>query len=255
MTYCLGMLLEDGLVFGADSRTNAGVDHIATFRKLTVFERPGERVMVLLSAGSLATTQSVVSLVSERLGARKGEDSLYKSSTMFNAARIVGRALREIIDADEEYVRGQGADPSASFILGGQIKGRPPRLFQIYGAGNFIEATPETPFLQIGETKYGKPILDRVLTHQTPIGAATKCALLSLDSTMRSNLSVGPPLDILCYPRDSFSSERQYQIADDDPYFTQIRQRYSQGIQELFDRLPEPEWSPEAKINRVAAGK
>ena len=242
MTYCLGMLLEDGLVFAADSRTNAGVDHIATFRKLAVFERPGERMMVLLSAGSLATSQAVVSLVSERLGGRKGEDSLFKSRTMFNAARIVGRALREVDDADAEYVRAQGADPGASFILGGQIKGRAPRLFQIYGAGNFIEATPETPYLQIGETKYGKPILDRLLNHQTLIPAATKCALLSFDSTMRSNLSVGPPIDILCYRRDSFSSDQRFQITADDSYFTRIREGYSAGIDKLFDRLPEPDW-------------
>ena len=236
------MLLEDGLVFAADSRTNAGVDHIATFRKLAVFERPGERVMVLLSAGSLATSQAVVSLVSERLGARKGEDSLFKSRTMFNAARIVGRALREVDDADAEYVRAQGADPGASFILGGQIKGRAPRLFQIYGAGNFIEATPETPYLQIGETKYGKPILDRLLNHRTLMPAAVKCALLSFDSTMRSNLSVGLPIDILCYRGDSFASDHRVQITADDPYFTQIRERYSAGIDKLFDRLPEPDW-------------
>ncbi len=242
MTYCLGMVLEDGLVFAADSRTNAGVDHIATFRKLAVFERPGERVIVLLSAGSLATSQSVVSLVGERLGARKGEDSLFKSRTMFNAARIVGRALREVTETDGEHVRAQGADPGASFILGGQIKGRPPRLFQIYGAGNFIEATPETPYLQIGETKYGKPILDRVMSHQTSIPAAVKCALLSFDSTMRSNLSVGPPIDILCYRRDSFTTDNRYRIADDDPYFVRIRAGYGSGIRKLFDRLPEPDW-------------
>ena len=242
MTYCLGMLLEHGLVFASDSRTNAGVDHIATFRKLAVFERPGERVMVLLSAGSLATSQSVVSLVGERLGERKGEASLFKSRTMFNAARIVGNALREVIDADGEHVRAQGADPGSSFILGGQIKGRAPRLFQIYGAGNFIEATPETPYLQIGETKYGKPILDRVLSHRTSIPAAAKCALLSFDSTMRSNLSVGPPIDILCYRRDSFTTEHRIQIAADDPYFARIRERYGAGIDKLFGQLPEPDW-------------
>ena len=232
------MLLEDGLVFAADSRTNAGVDQIKTFRKLTVFERPVERVMVLLSAGSLATSQSVVSLVGERLGARTGEDSLFKSRTMFNAARIVGNALREVDDADA----GRGLVQSGSFIFGGQIKGRPPRLFEIYGAGNFIEATPETPYLQIGETKHGKPILDRVLTHQTLIPAATKCALLSFDSTMRSNLSVGPPLDILCYRRDSFSSDHRIQITADDPYFTRVRQSYGKGIDKLFNQLPEPDW-------------
>lgn len=242
MTYCLGMLLEDGLVFAADSRTNAGVDHVATFRKLAVFERPGERAMVLLSAGSLATPESVVSLVGERLGARKGEASLFKSRTMFNAARIVGGALREVTDADGEHVRAHGADPGASFILGGQIKGRPPRLFQIYGAGNFIEATPETPYLQIGETKYGKPILDRLLSHRTSLRAAAKCALLSFDSTMRSNLSVGPPLDVLCYRRDSLTTEHRFQITADDPYFARIREGYGKGIAKLFDRLPEPDW-------------
>ncbi len=145
-------------------------------------------------------------------------------------------------ETDGDHVRAQGADPGASFILGGQIKGRAPRLFQIYGAGNFIEATPETPYLQIGETKYGKPILDRVLTHQTSIPEATKCALLSFDSTMRSNLSVGPPLDLLRYERDRFNSDDRVQITADDPYFTRIRTHSAAGIDKLFDRLPDPDW-------------
>jgi len=242
MTYCLGMLLEDGLVFAADSRTNAGVDHVATFRKLSVFERPGERVMILLSAGSLATSQSVISLVGERLGARKGEDSLFKSRTMFNAARIVGRALREVNDADAEYVRAQGADPGASFILGGQIKGRAPRLFQIYGAGNFIEATPETPYLQIGETKYGKPIIDRTITFQSSLDEAVKCALVSFDATMRSNVSVGPPIDIVTYRRDSLKIGLRVQLGEDDPFLRLIRDYWGGALRRAFDDMPDPDW-------------
>ena len=240
MTYCVGILVGDGLVFAADTLTNAGVDHLSTFRKMTVFERPGDRILVLLTAGNLATSQAVVSLVSERLGARKGQDSLFKTTTMFNAARIVGGALREVIRTDGEHVKAHNGDASASFIFGGQIRGRPPRLFQIYPAGNFIEASPETPFFQIGETKYGKPILDRVTVFDMPLLRAAKGALLSFDSTMRSNLSVGEPIDLLCYRGDSLKIETRREIARDDRYFTALRKGYGEGIGRLFDRLPDP---------------
>lgn len=245
MTYCVGMLLEDGLVLAADTRTSAGVDHIASFRKLTVFEDPGERMIALMTAGNLATSQSVVTTVSERLGARKGQRSLFKSKTMFNAARIVGRALREELEADGEAVRATGADPGASFLVAGQIKGRPPRLFQIYEAGTFIEATPETPFLQIGETKYGKPILDRVVRHDMSLADAAKVALLSFESTMRSNISVGPPIDLMLYRRDALDGGQRLRITSEDPYFNRLRNHYAEGILALFEGLEAPNWADE----------
>jgi putative proteasome-type protease len=241
MTYCVGILVRDGLVLAADSRTNAGVDHIATVRKLALFERPGERVMVLLSAGNLATTQAVVTLLAQRLGDAPGPADLLAAQTMFDAARMVGGALREVMAHDGEHVRPHG-DPSATFLFAGQLSGERHRLFLIYPAGNFIEATPETPFLQAGETKYGKPILDRVITYEASLAEAAKCALLSFDATMRSNLSVAPPIDLLCYREGSLSAEMRDDIAEDDAYFGRLRADYSRGILELVKRLPDPEW-------------
>ncbi len=240
MTYCVGILLEQGLVLAADTRTAAGVDHVSSFRKLTVFDRPGERLIALLSAGNLATSQSVISVVGERLGSREGQDSLFESASMFNAARIVGAVLRDVMRDDAETVRASGADPGTSFLVAGQIAGRPPRLFQIYEAGNFIEATPETPFLQIGETKYGKPILDRVVRHEMPLAEAAKAALISLDSTMRSNISVGPPIDLLVYRRDALDGGTRIEVAADDPYLGRMRQAFGDGIAALFDSIEAP---------------
>lgn len=243
MTYCLGVLLKDGLVLAADSRTNAGVDYVSTFRKLTVFEEPGERVIALATAGNLATSQSVTSMVGERLGAKSGDDSIFSCKTMFNVAQIVGRTLQEVIEENGEQVRENGGDPSSTFILGGQIKDRSPRLFLIYPAGNFIEATAETPFLQIGENKYGKPILDRTIRHEMPMDQAVKAALVSFDSTMRSNLSVGPPIDLVTVLAGKQRIERHVVIEDDDPYFSDLRKRYGDGIVSLFNDLPAPEIS------------
>lgn len=247
MTYCLGVLLRDGLVMAADSRTNAGVDYVSTFRKLTVFEEPGERVIALATAGNLATSQAVTSIVSERLGARMGEDSIYASKTMFNVAQIVGRTLQQVIAENGEHVRENGGDPSATFILGGQIKDRSPRLFLIYPAGNFIEATADTPFLQIGENKYGKPILDRTISHEMPIERAITASLVSFDSTMRSNLSVGLPIDLITVLAGKQRVERQISIEEDDPYFTALRQSYGDGIVSVFENLPDADiasWPP-----------
>lgn len=244
MTYCVGVLLDDGLVLASDSRTGAGVDQIATFRKMAVFQNGGESIFILLSAGNLATTQAVVALIGERLEDRNGDKSIYGAHTMFEAARIVGDALREVMERDAAHVAAQNADPSASFILAGQIRGRPHRLFQIYAAGNYVEATPETPFFQIGETKYGKPILDRIVSSDMDPLRAAKCVLLSFDSTMRSNMSVGPPIDLLIYRKDSFAADRHVKITDDDPYFQELRKRFGAGIVEMFDRLPDPAWGP-----------
>ena len=240
MTYCVGILLDDGLVLAADTRTAAGVDHVASFRKLTVFSQPGERVIVLLSAGNLATSQSVVSVVGERLGSREGQDSLFESTSMFNAARIVGSVLRDIMRTDAETVRVSGADPGTSFLVAGQIAGRPPRLFQVYEAGNFIEATTETSFLQIGETKYGKPILDRVVRYDMTLADAAKAALISFDSTMRSNISVGPPIDLMIYRRDALDGGTRIEVTADDPYLGRMRRTFSDGIAALFDSIEAP---------------
>lgn len=242
MTYCVGILTRAGLVFAADSRTNAGVDYVTTARKLKTFEVPGERVICVLAAGNLATTQAVLSVLGERTEARADGDSLFKVPTMFGVARIVGRALREVIATDGEHVRAEGADPSASFIVGGEIRGRKHRLFQVYNAGNFIEATDETPFLQIGETKYGKPILDRIIAPSLSLEDAARCALVSIDSTMRSNLSVGPPLDLMIYQRDSLQHPRALRYKLNSPYFASIRKQWGDGLRRLFDDLPRFDW-------------
>ncbi len=242
MTYCVGILCDDGFVCAADSRTNAGVDHISTYRKLFVFSNPGERVMVLMTAGNLATSQSVISMVSERLEEGTEETSLLKASSMFGAARIVGEALRETLEHDGDHVRAEKADPTASFILCGQIKDRPVRMFQIYSAGNFVEASSDSPFFQIGETKYGKPILDRIVDHRMPLDRAAKAALVSFDSTMRSNVSVGPPIDVIAYHRDRLTISDKTSLDESNAYFSYIRKQYGEGLLAVFDGLPEPDF-------------
>jgi putative proteasome-type protease len=243
MTYCLGILLKDGLVMAADSRTNAGVDYISTFRKLTVFETPGERVMALATAGNLATSQAVTSLIGERLGEQPDGDSIFTANSMFEVAQIIGRTLQQVFRENSKNVRDGGGDASATFILGGQIKGRLPRLFLIYSAGNFIEATHETPFLQIGENKYGKPILDRTIQFEMPIRRAVTSALVSFDSTMRSNLSVGPPIDLITILDGNQRVERHLVMQEDDPYFVALRKSYGDGIVSVFNDLPDPDIS------------
>ena len=240
MTYCVGMLMEAGLVFLSDTRTNAGVDQINIFRKMSVFEQPGERVLVLLSAGNLAITQAVVSLLFERQG-KEGE-SLLTAPNLFEAARHVGDCLREVHRRDAESLAGFNIDFNANFLLGGQIQGEQPRLFNIYAAGNFVEATPDTPYFQIGESKYGKPILDRIFNWSSPLDQAAKCALISMDSTLKSNLSVGMPLDMLCYARDSLKAERRARINADNPYFKNLRESWGARIKQAFGDLPGMDW-------------
>ncbi len=240
MTYCVGMLLKAGLVLAADTRTNAGVDNIATFRKLHVWSRPGERTLVLLGAGNLATTQSVVSLLTEEAHRSRGRSkraTLFNVSTMFQAARVVGTAIKDVKRIESEGQAAWDETFSASFILGGQIGKERPRLFQIYSAGNFIEATEDTPFFQIGEHKYGKPILDRVAKSDMPLGDAAKLILLSFDSTLRSNLSVGLPIDLVVYNRDSHKVERARRIAADDPYFRKLSADWSLALRKAFSMI------------------
>jgi putative proteasome-type protease len=238
MTYCLGILLPAGLVLASDSRTNAGVDQVAQVRKFELISQPGNRVIAILSAGNLATTQSVTSQLRELLGTGHFQD-LHAVSTMFEAARIVGDKLREVIQRDGPSVTPYG-DPTGSFLVGGQIAGEAPRLFHIYSAGNFIEAGLRSSFLQIGETKYGKPILDRALNPDCTLDEAAKLALLSFDATLRSNLSCGLPIDILRYETDSFSTANMATLTGEDSYWATLRQGYSAGLHNLVRSLPPP---------------
>jgi len=238
MTYCIGVLLDKGMIFASDSRTNAGMDSIAKFCKMTVFERPGDRVIVLLSSGNLAGTQAVISILQQRCADGDSPANLFGARTMFDVLVLVTDATREIENRDAEYLEAF----NASFIVGGQISGEPMRLFRTYAEGNFIEAGTDTHFFQTGETKYGKPILDRVLTQSTALGDATKCVLVSFDSTMRSNLSVGMPIDLVCYEKDSLVVRFRRRFDGGDPYFTSLSHDWSEGTREVFRELPELSW-------------
>ncbi len=242
MTYCVGLLVDTGLVMLSDSRTNAGVDQINTFRKMATFQRANDRVLVLLSAGNLAVTQAVVNLLHETPENPDLPPPIFRATNMFNAARVVGDALREINRRDGEALKEQGHDFNATFILGGQIDGEEPRLFHIYTAGNFIESSADTPYFQIGESKYGKPIIDRVISRSSSLAQAAKCALVSMDSTIRSNLSVGPPLDLAIIRRDEFRLATHISIDLDNEYFKMIRTRWGFALREVFSELPNPNW-------------
>lgn len=241
MTYCVGVLLRDGLVFASDSRTHAGVDNFATFCKLTVFEKPGDRVIVMLSSGGLAGTQAIVSILRQRCDMGDGTPNLFNARTMFDVAGLISDATRDVELRDAARLKDH-VPFNASFIFGGQIRGEPPRLFRTYAETNFIEAEAGTPFLQTGETKYGKPILDWVVSGETSQSSAVKSVLLSFDSTMRSNLSVGMPIDLACYERDSFSLKMRRRFEQDDPYFTALTREWSEGVRTVFRHLPEPSW-------------
>jgi putative proteasome-type protease len=244
MTYCVGILLNEGVVFASDSRTNAGVDNFATFCKMTVFERPGERVIVLLSSGNLAGTQAVVSLLKQRGQSKdngpKDNDkpNIWTARTMFDVATVVSDAVRAVERRDGEHLAASTTPFNASFIIGGQTKGEPPRLFRTFAEGNFIEAGTDTPFFQTGEAKYGKPIIDRVITPATNLGDAMKCVLVSFDSTMRSNLSVGMPIDLVCYERDALRINIRHRFAPGDAYFTALSKAWSEGVRSVFRSLP-----------------
>jgi putative proteasome-type protease len=243
VTYCIGILLDEGVVLASDSRTNAGIDRVSTFRKMFTFEKPGERFFALVTAGNLSLTQGVVSLLTEWLNSENPERDLFTVGSMFGAARIVGAALREIHQSDAGYLQQHDVDFTASFILAGQVKGGQLRLFMIYDAGNFIEAMGDTTYFQIGEVKYGKPILDRIIRHDTGLSDAAKCALISFDSTMRSNVSVGPPIDLLIYRRDSLKSGFTIRLEDDDPYLQAIREGWGGAIHKAFhDIIHDPGW-------------
>jgi putative proteasome-type protease len=258
MTYCVALSVDEGLVFLSDTRTNAGVDHISTARKMSVFEQPGDRVLVLLAAGNLSLTQAVLRELSEPSDPH--EPTLWTVASMAEAAGVVGRAVRTVHQRDAQTLQQFGVEFNCSFILGGQIApgasgdgtgdttgGTPrsmprPRLFMIYSAGNFIEASSVNPYFQIGESKYGKPIIDRVLTPATPLDEAAKCALVSMDSTLRSNLSVGLPLDLLVYERDALRVTRYVSIDQDNDYYGMIHRTWGDRLRQVFGEIPDPDW-------------
>ncbi|HEX5391910.1 MAG TPA: proteasome-type protease [Rhodocyclaceae bacterium] len=243
MTYCAATMLDDGIVFASDSRTNAGVDNISTFRKMKVFEKAGDRVLVTLCSGNLAVTQATLNQLDHVIRKNDGSPNLYNVSSMYEVAELIGDALREVRRRDGPFLQQSNVDCSANFIVGGQIAGEEARLFLVYSEGNFIEATPETPYFQIGEVKYGKPILDRVISPGTSLEEAVKCVLVSFDSTMRSNLSVGLPIDLLCYEKNSLAVTKVRRFDDRDAYMSGLRQQWSEGLRKVFSQLPNFEWN------------
>lgn len=245
MTYCVAMRLRAGLLFASDTRTNAGIDHIASFRKMYQFQIPHQREIVVLTAGNLATTQSVISVLNQRL--HNDGEHLLNVPTLYDAAALLGRTLKEIIGRDSHDYSGS-VDFGASMLIGGQILGEGPRLFHVYPQGNFIEATEDTPYFQIGESKYGKPIIDRVIRYDTtPLDEAAKCTLVSFDSTIQSNLSVGLPIDMLMLRANQFEMAMKppHRIGRDDPYFQALRAGWSEGLRRVFDNLPNEPWFDE----------
>ncbi|MCZ8110993.1 MAG: peptidase [Betaproteobacteria bacterium] len=257
MTYCVGIRLNAGLVFLSDSRTNAGLDAISTFRKMMIYEQPGERFMVMLSAGNLSISQSIREVLQvEKIPGAEGEEpiTIWNARSMFDAARVLGSAVRRVYQQDGPSLKAAGVDFNASMIFGGQIKGEAMRLFLVYSAGNFIEATRETCFFQVGESKYGKPILDRVLTPATQLDEAAKCALVSMDSTLKSNLSVGLPLDLLVYREGRFASDEHVCIDEHNPYFRMIRETWGQRLREVFEGIDDPRWDGGDATHPLMAG-
>ena len=241
MTYCLGILSNAGLVMAADSRTNAGVDYISTHQKLFDFSNPGDRVILICTAGNLSITQSALTLLRRDLTAQ-AENTLHTLPTMYEVARYVGTKTRQIQEQDRSWLEKDGIDFKCTLLVGGQIRGEEPALFLVYSQGNCIQASKETPFLQIGEAKYGKPILDRILAFNTSLEAAAKCALLSIDSTMKSNISVGPPIDMVMYETDTFKIRYELKLSLDAPYLAQIRKKWEISLNEAFDRMPNIDW-------------
>ncbi len=243
MTYCVAITLKAGMVFASDSRTNAGVDHVASYRKMRVFSREGDRVIVILSSGNLSITQSAINLLQEDTREDGKRRTLFDARSMYEVAEMVGQALREVRKRDAPYLLQANVDAGASFIVGGQIAGGRQRLFHVYSEGNFIESTAETTYFQIGESKYGKPVIDRVVTPDTSLLEATKCLLVSFDSTMRSNISVGLPIDMLIYRADTLRVAFQHQINESDAYFNMVHQRWGEGLRKVFTELPNPDWN------------
>lgn len=242
MTYCLAIKVNSGLVFASDSRTNAGVDYVSTYSKMHVFGAPGERMMVLVTAGNLATTQAVVNAIQRDLEDPSAATNLNTFHYLFDAAQYVGQLSQRIQAAHAETVKSNGTNIEARFILGGQIRGRDPNIYLIYPEGNYITASAETPYLQIGETKYGKPILDRIIRPDTRLEDAARCALVSIDSTMRANISVGPPVELAIYQRDELTLNRRLSFDYATPFFGELQKSWNNGLRSAFDQLPRFDW-------------
>jgi putative proteasome-type protease len=255
MTYCAGLLVQEGLVMIADTRTNAGLDDISVYRKLHLFIQPGERVLALATAGNLSVSQTVVSLLAEGLeNPETGErETINDAPTMFRAAQLIGHAIRRVRAIHGPGLKEADIRFDVSFLFGGQIKGGPMRLYMIYSAGNFIECSQDAPFLQIGEHKYGKPILDRAVSHTTDLYDSLKIALISMDSTMRSNLSVGLPIDVLVLRRDTLETDLVHRIEAGEPYFHDLRERWSAALRAAHLAIPSPRYGgarPSIRQNR-----
>lgn len=249
MTYCVGILVEDGLVMIADTRTNAGLDDISTYRKLHIFEGPDDRVLTLATAGNLSISQSVVSLLAEGLeDPETGTvETIRDQPTMFRAAQFIGRVIRQVRATDAEALEAVRLRFECPLLFGGQIGKGPMRLYMVYSAGNFIECSIDAPFLQVGEHKYGKPILDRAVKYSTDIYDALKIGLVSMDSTMRSNLGVGLPIDIAVIRRNSLTLEVNQRIEAGEPYFHDLRERWSAALRAAHKAIPRPPFGPEAE--------
>ena len=242
MTYCVAVMLDAGMVFASDSRTNAGVDQIATFSKMHLVVRNGERTLAILSSGNLSITQSAINLLEHQSRSGDSNRTIHNAASMYEIAELIGNSLREVRRRDGPYLAQNNIESHASFVVGGQILGEPQRLFHIYSEGNFIEATPETPYFQIGESKYGKPVLDRVVSRYTTLLDAAKCILVSFDSTMRSNISVGLPIDLLVYHNNSLRPGIVRRIDETDPYFNMIHSQWGEGLKRVFAQIPNPQW-------------
>ena len=242
MTYCVGILLKEGIVLASDSRTHAGVDNFAQFCKMSVFEREGDRAVVLLSSGNLAGTQAVLSILKQRATANDGKPNVWSVSTMFDFVTVVSDAVRDVGNRDRPHLERSDLKFDASFIIGGQIKGEAPRLFRTYAEGNFVEAGSDTQFFQTGEAKYGKPIIDRVINSSTSLADATKCVLVSFDSTMRSNLSVAMPIDLVQYENDRLKLTHRRRFDAGDADFVALSREWSEGVRGVFSKLPDVRW-------------
>lgn len=244
MTYCLGIINRFGIVMAADSRTNAGVDYTSAYRKLFDFSLPGDRVIVICASGNLSVTQGVITKLQRDLQNQE-ETNLYALSSMYDIAHYIGNKSRQIQDRDRPWLEKDKINYQCNFLLGGQLPGETAQLYMIYPQGNYIQASKETRFLQIGETKYGKPLLDRTITYDTPIDAMAKCALLSIDSTMKSNISVGPPINLIMYETDSFVLRHKLELRLGDPYLAKMRKLWEEYVRQAFEAMPNIEWQYE----------
>ena len=246
MTYCLGMLCRSGAVFLSDSRTSAGMDNITMRSKMRIFEKPGDRVICVMSSGNLSLTQGTLALIDEDLllgGTDAHREHIMNRQTLYETVRYIGSKVREIEKRDRVALEADGFDFNIHLIVGGQIAGLAPEVHLVYPQGNSIHATRDCPFLQIGETKYGKPILDRGFNYETSLSDAVKFGIVSIDATMQSNVSVGPPIDILCYELDSLRSHMRARLDEDDPYLQEISRRWQNGIIKLVKELTAPDFS------------